>query len=158
MLKRIASLNILNMSPSPSPANPALSAVLDGDDTAVEQSHAGEAGAGAAPPDTDAVEGKSRRLRRLLISTPTEERFCSISRASVRSQTQLVLLLHCCIRQHRRCSSTPRTHIMLAQRWPSLFHAHRHPRGSFVLSRPSPSTVSMLKTRGCTSQPTMWRG
>lgn len=31
MLKRIASLNILNMSPTPSPANEALSAVLDGD-------------------------------------------------------------------------------------------------------------------------------
>lgn len=117
MLKRIASLNILNMSPSPSPANPALSAVLDGDDTAVEQSHAGEAGAGAAPPDTDAVEGKSRRLRRLLTSTPTEERFCSISRISPVPDT-IASLLHCCIRQHRRCPSTPRTHIMLAQRFP----------------------------------------
>lgn len=55
MLKRIASLNILNMSPTPSPANPALSAVLDGHDMAGEQPQAQEARA-TAPPDTDAAE------------------------------------------------------------------------------------------------------
>ena len=59
MLKRIASLSILNMSPSPSPANPALSAVLDGDgeDTAGKLPQAGPSAA-AAPPDTDALEGE----------------------------------------------------------------------------------------------------
>ncbi len=65
MLKRIASLNILNMSPTPSAPNPALAAVLDGEgeDVTAGQPQPQD-DAAATPPDTDAAEGGKKTAKR----------------------------------------------------------------------------------------------